>query len=165
MSITFNDIVNASTKLYQERVNIMAQVGLTANVQLLARGGIVSDNNPFPVANYIKTAGGIFIPQKGSDEGEAFMKLMGSNALVGALATVVTAGTRVQLPDIPCQRVIVIAEDDNLGVVYAGGNDVSSSTYGVKLYAEDVFPFDVSNANLIYIDASLDGEGISYVVL
>ena len=49
--------------------------------------------------------------------------------------------------------------------VHAGKNTVSSTVYGVELAAKDSFTFAVKNANEIYIDASVNGEGISYVAI
>ena len=91
--------------------------------------------------------------------------LTGSDGLKGAVATVLAAGTRVQLPNFPCQEVTVIALRANTGFIYAGGNDVSSAVYGVSMTSEQSFTFFVSNANMIYIDASISGEGISYVAV
>ena len=93
------------------------------------------------------------------------VEVSGSILLKGAVATVLAAGTRVQLPDFPCQEVTVIALRANLGYIYAGGNDVSSAVYGVSMTSEQSFTFFVSNANMIYIDASVSGEGISYVAV
>jgi len=92
--------------------------------------------------------------------------IIGSLAnLEGALADVTTAGTRVQLPNIPCREVTVIAKDTNTGVIYVGGSDVASTKYGVKLKADGSFTFPVANVNQIYIDASVSGEGVSYVAI
>ncbi|MCM3763436.1 hypothetical protein [Neobacillus niacini] len=92
-------------------------------------------------------------------------QLTGSNVLQGKLKNVVTAGTRVRLDDIPCREVTVIARKGNTGSIYVGGADVSSSVFGVELAAKDSFTFIVNNANLIYIDASVSGEGVSYVAV
>lgn len=92
-------------------------------------------------------------------------KLTGSNALQGKLKNVTTAGTRVQLDDIPCREVTVIARKGNTGSIYVGGSDVSSTAFGVELTKDQAFTFIVSNANLIYIDASVSGEGVSYVTI
>jgi len=85
--------------------------------------------------------------------------------LEGALADVATVGERVRLPDIPCREITVIAKDTNTGSIYVGGSDVAPTKYGVKLKAEGSFTFPVANANQIYIDSSVSGEGISYVAI
>lgn len=39
----------------------------------------VTPKTPFPSGNYVQTAGGIWVPQKGSDDGAANVQLTGSN--------------------------------------------------------------------------------------
>lgn len=97
--------------------------------------------------------------------GQPNVVLMGSNLIKGALATVTTAGTRVQLPNYVCREVTLIAKNGNTGSVFVGGSDVSSTVYGAELTAKDSLTLAVSNSNLIYIDASVNGEGVSYVAL
>ena len=93
-------------------------------------------------------------------------QLTGSITGKGALATVTTAGTRVQLPSFACRIVTVIAKLNNAGSIYASpDNLVSATNYGVELKAGSSYDFEVANTNQIYIDASVDGEGISYVAL
>ncbi|WP_199614654.1 hypothetical protein [Paenibacillus alkalitolerans] len=97
--------------------------------------------------------------------GVASTKPIGSNALKGAVQNVTTAGTRVQLPSYACREVTLIAKAGNTGRIYVGGNDVSSTVYGADLAAKDSITLAVNNTNLIYIDASVSGEGISYVAI
>ncbi|MFE7082565.1 hypothetical protein [Priestia megaterium] len=89
----------------------------------------------------------------------------GSSSLSGKVKAVTTAGTKAQLDDIPCREVTVIAKKGNTGSIYVGGSDVSSTVFGVELKANEAFTFPVNNANLIYINASVSGEGVSYVAL
>ncbi len=91
--------------------------------------------------------------------------ISGSSINVSNVATVTTAGTRVQLPDIPCREITIIAKRLNTGYIFVGGSNISSTVYGVELAAKESFTFAVANANLIYIDASVSGEGISYVAI
>ena len=95
----------------------------------------------------------------------ATVALSGSASLKGAVATVLAAGTRVQLPNFPCREVTIIARRANTGNIYVGGNDVSSAVYGVNLSAEQSFTFMVNNTSILYIDSSVGGEGISYVAI
>lgn len=89
----------------------------------------------------------------------------GSESIKGAIQTVATAGTKVQLPNYPCRQVTIIAKDTNTGNIYVGGNDVSSTVYGAKLKADGSITLGVANTNLIYIDSSVSGESISYVAI
>jgi hypothetical protein len=91
--------------------------------------------------------------------------IAGSDSLSGKLVTVVTNGNKVQLANIPCREVTVIARKGNTGSIYVGGSDVSRFQFGVELEANESFTFSISNANLIYIDSSISGEGISYVTV
>jgi hypothetical protein len=93
------------------------------------------------------------------------VELTGSDVIQGAVQNVTTAGTRVQLPDIACKEITIIAKRANTGYIYIGGDDVSDAVYGVELESKDSITLAVGNANLIYIDASVSGEGISYVTL
>lgn len=101
----------------------------------------------------------------GNSEWAVRTQLSGSNAIKGAVQNVTTAGTRVQLPAYACREVSIIAKRGNAGSIYVGGSDVSSTVYGVDLKANDSVTLAVSNTNLIYIDASINGEGISYVAI
>jgi len=92
-------------------------------------------------------------------------QLTGSNAVNAAVQNVTTTGTRVQLPNIACREITLIAKRANTGYIYIGGNDVSSAVYGAELEAKDSITIRVENANLLYIDASVSGEGISYVTV
>jgi hypothetical protein len=76
----------------------------------------------------------------------------------------VTAGTRVQMPSTACSRVTIIALDTNTGNVFAGASNVSSTVFGIKASDAGGFTFYVNNANLIWIDSSVSGEGFSYVI-
>lgn len=81
---------------------------------------------------------------------------------------VTTAGTRVQLStlSVPCNKVEIIAETDNTGVIVVGGTTVVAilaTRRGVPLNAGDVHTItDVDNLNKIWIDATVNLEGVSY---
>jgi hypothetical protein len=112
------------------------------------------------------TAANVGIDQ--SDPGvsnKVVAELSGSNLKEANVVNVATAGQRAQLPNIPCREITIIAKCTNTGVIYVGKNTVSSTVYGVELEAKDSFTFVVSNANELWIDASVDGEGISYVAI
>ena len=93
------------------------------------------------------------------------VRLTGSNALTATLQTVTTAGTAVQLPSIVCREVTLIALKGNTGSIYVGESNVSSSTYGAELDAKDSITLPVDNANLVWLNCSVSGEGVSYVAV
>lgn len=92
--------------------------------------------------------------------------VIGSPMLSQGIVNVAVVGTRVPLSlDLPCREVTIIAKRLNGGYIYVGNSLVSSVAYAVELEAKDSITLAVTNANLIYIDASVAGEGISYVAI
>ena len=90
---------------------------------------------------------------------------LGANGVSGGTRTVTTAGTAVQLSvaSVPCKRVFIQALSANTGVIAVGGSGVlAASMNGQYFYATQGDWFEVSNLNLIYIDASVNGEGVGY---
>jgi hypothetical protein len=80
--------------------------------------------------------------------------------------TVTTAGTDVALAaSTACKRVTIQAQTDNTGwiAVGASGVDATESTgTGVLLAAGDVFELDIDNLSDIFIDSTVNGEGVRY---
>jgi hypothetical protein len=93
------------------------------------------------------------------------VQMTSGNTLAGKKKVVTTKGTRVSLDNIPCTEVTVVALKSNQGSIYVGGSDVTATQYGYEMLADQGFTFKVNNANLIYIDASVNGEGVSYIVV
>ena len=79
-----------------------------------------------------------------------------------ARVTVPTAGTRVQLATFSCKAVVVKALPSNTGVIYVGNATVSSAN-GFVLSANESISLDIDNVNHIYIDSSVNGEGVSWM--
>lgn len=132
----------------------------------MAKQNAISDDNGFKtIIGESDTIPGETRRLKVGDDGAAFAKLSGSSALKGAVQNVTTAGTRVQFPSYACREVTVIAKKGNTGNIYVGGSDVSATVYGVTLAANESFTFSIANTNLIYIDAAVSGEGVSYVAI
>lgn len=77
--------------------------------------------------------------------------------------TVTSAGTREQLAvDTPCLKVRITAKITNTGHIYIGGSTVDS-TRGEILFPTQKAEFEVSNLNLLYLDAQNNGEGVTYI--
>lgn len=87
-----------------------------------------------------------------------------SGTLGSGQKTVTTAGSRTQLTAAVSNSVTIKALVGNSGTIYVGGSNVSSSN-GFALAAGDTVSFDVSNVGLVYIDSSVNGEGISYIYI
>lgn len=92
------------------------------------------------------------------------VRTQGSTAITTNVLSVTTVGTRVQLPSVTCRRVTIIARKANTGIIYVGSSTVTSAIYGIALDPKDRIEIEVSNSNLVYIDASVAGEGISYII-
>jgi len=93
------------------------------------------------------------------------VRVNGASALYQGIVNVTTAGTRVQFGSQACQEVTIIAKRGNTGYIYVGNASVSSSDYGVELAAKDSITLPVNNLNLVWIDSSVNGEGVSYVAV
>lgn len=76
---------------------------------------------------------------------------------------VTTAGTRVALQSATTNGGIVIkALKTNTGTIYVGGSTVSSAN-GFQLAAGDTVAFAINDASNVSIDASVNGEGVSWL--
>jgi len=82
--------------------------------------------------------------------------------LASAKKTVTTAGTQVQLGTNTCKSVSVKALASNTGVIYVGKSDVSS-TDGYELATGESVDIAIDNTNRIWIDSSVNGEGVKYL--
>lgn len=89
-------------------------------------------------------------------------------ALITGQKNVTTAGTAVQLPDIKIPdgfKVIIMAKPENTGYIYLGNSAVSAEDLGSRfsrLEAGDSIALQITTLKLVWIDASVSGEGISY---
>jgi hypothetical protein len=83
---------------------------------------------------------------------------------VSGKKTVTTAGTAVHLDDVDCKSVSIKALASNTGTIYVGGSDVDS-TNGLELAAGESIDVAIDNVSRFYIDASVDGEGVSWLAV
>ena len=84
--------------------------------------------------------------------------------LIHGVKTVTTAGTEVALTTSKNLKsgVTVKALQSNTGIIYVGLNPVTSLT-GFQLTASESVFIEIHNSSLIYIDSSVNGEGVSYI--
>lgn len=96
--------------------------------------------------------------------GAVAVTIVGNSTLGNGSKTVTTAGTRVQLSDIsiPCKKVTIQGLVANTNAIYVGDSSVSSSN-GYVLYATQSFTITPNNLNLVYLDAAVSGEGVTYL--
>ena len=90
-----------------------------------------------------------------------------STGVVGRKA-VTTAGTPVQMTTNASKLstgVFVRALAANTGKIYVGfANTVSSST-GFELSAGETLPLEINHADGVWIDASVNGEGVCFLLV
>jgi hypothetical protein len=79
----------------------------------------------------------------------------------GQLA-VPTAGLGVQLPSKACKAVSIAARGTNTGNIYLG-DYTADSTHGRILGPGDAVDLAIDNLSRLYINASVNGDGISYL--
>ena len=79
---------------------------------------------------------------------------------------VTTAGTAEPLSStsIPCRAIAIKAKSTNTGNIYVGDSSVSSST-GFILRGSESITLDIDDVSKVYIDADVDGEGVSFIYL
>lgn len=83
--------------------------------------------------------------------------------LISFITAVTTAGTRVQLANHAAQGIVLEAPSTNTGKIYVGSTTVSSAVFGAELQAGQSVGVAVNNTNLIYIDASVNGDKCSVI--
>lgn len=92
-------------------------------------------------------------------------KIVGTPAaILSGKTTVTTAGTRVQLASNACKSIVIKALAANTGIIYIGNVTVAAAN-GYELAAGDSISCDCSNLDLIYIDSSVNGEGVSWFLV
>ncbi len=76
---------------------------------------------------------------------------------------VTTAGTRVVLASsTTCKSVTIKAKAANTGIIYVGSSTVSSAN-GFALLAGETVTLDIANLTTVNLDASVSGEGVTYL--
>lgn len=107
--------------------------------------------------------------------GATAISFKGSSGITGGNLTIATAGTRQQLPNIPCRAVIIQADEGNsllnastsVAVVVGDSSVVaaSGSRKGYAIYATQSETFNVANANMLYVDTTDNNAKLSYIIL
>jgi len=78
--------------------------------------------------------------------------------------TVTTAGTAVQLQTSANLSLTIKALAGNTGLIYVGDSTVDSSN-GFELSAGDSVSLAISQNNVIWLDCSVNGEGVSVIAV
>ena len=64
---------------------------------------------------------------------------------------------------ISCKHIDIMPAIGNTGIIYVGGNGVTTST-GIALYAGDVYSLDIDDVNNIFVLATQDGENVQFTI-
>jgi hypothetical protein len=84
--------------------------------------------------------------------------------VINGKTTVTTAGTNVQLTTNSCKSIVIKALVANTGSIFVGNATVSSAN-GFVLASGDTVALDINNTNVVYIDSSVNGEGVSFLAI
>lgn len=83
--------------------------------------------------------------------------------------TCATAGTREQFSSQACKYVILVGEENNTDIVVIGGSTVvaaasggGTTRQGIPLAPLQSIRLEISNLNLLYIDAVTSTDGVTY---
>lgn len=93
-----------------------------------------------------------------------------STTLDNGRKTVAVAGTAERLTgtSTPCKEVIITAETDNTGIIVVGSATVVAALatrQGTPLNAGDSIVMTISNANQVYLDTTVNTDGVTYQVI
>ncbi len=89
----------------------------------------------------------------------------GITAISHGVKVVSTAGSHESLGTGAIRKIDIQAQTDNTGLIAVGGSGVDATEAtgsGIILRAGDTYSFEVDNLNDIYIDSTVDGEGVRY---
>lgn len=91
-----------------------------------------------------------------------------STTVADGRQTVTTAGTRVQLSTSKARvgSVAITAETDNTGIIVVGAVTVVAAVgtrRGIPLAAGQTISLDIDQLSDIYIDATVDTEGVTFI--
>lgn len=82
---------------------------------------------------------------------------------------VTTAGTAVTLgSSTSCKAITITARLSNTGIISVGGSTVvaaSGSRRGTPLGAGDSITLEINDISLVYIDATVSGEGVTFTYI
>jgi hypothetical protein len=90
----------------------------------------------------------------------------GITGIAHGVKTVTTAGTDEALAgSTSCKKVTIQAQTDNTGLIAVGGSGVDATVAtgtGVVLNPGDSFELEIDDLADVYVDATVDGEGVRY---
>ena len=92
------------------------------------------------------------------------LKIAGSS--VDGRKTVTASGTAEALGTGPCLWLIIIAETNNTAIIAVGASTVvaaEATRRGIPLNAGDSTTLTVDNLSKVYLDTTVNGDGVTFV--
>lgn len=110
-------------------------------------------------------------PAVAASGGPTHVGIRGATSITDGTVSVPTAGTRVQMPNVPCSRVFIQSHPANgeLGAgatIVIGGPEVladANTRRGLALFSTQWQEFQVDNLRRLYIDSTENGGKINYI--
>jgi len=127
---------------------------------------VPTNNNQNPVHGFVyDETTNTWYAQAGTATGALSVTVDSPDTLGNGQKTVTHAGTAEVLgASTAIQSIVIQALGANTGFIYVGDSGVDS-TNGYVLRRNASVAFDIDNLDDIYIDASVNGEGVSYLTV
>lgn len=129
-------------------------------------GNFWQDTQPVSIASMPTTpVTGTFYPDTQPISGTVSTDLNPASSVLSGQKDVETAGTELVIAESAAiLSVTVKAKHTNTGYIYVGPSGVSSTT-GYILSKDEAVTVDADNLADVYVDCSVNGEGISYIAV
>jgi anti-sigma factor RsiW len=90
--------------------------------------------------------------------------------IISGRKTIATAGVRETLvaSSTPAKQIVITALNSNTGEIWVGDNTVSGdagSQKGNPLFAGESIVLEINDAQKVYLDATVNGEGVTFNIL
>jgi anti-sigma factor RsiW len=90
--------------------------------------------------------------------------------IISGRKTIATAGVRETLvaSSTPAKQIVITALNSNTGEIWVGDNTVSGgdgSQKGNPLFAGESVVLEIDDAQKVYLDATVNGEGVTFNIL
>lgn len=124
--------------------------------------------DPTASASLVAVLKGIIKQLQGGGSVYNLVQEQGKSAIYPQNVTVTVAGTPVQFAARACTQIVIIPYKTNTGTILIGSSTVdalSSPQVGLPLEVGGSMTFTITNANLLYVDAEVSGEGCHVIAL
>ena len=157
---TTSSLTSAAYKINQAKTDTSVTLS-TGDVEI----GAVEIKNATDDTRATVGANGLYVDVRAMPAGG--LTTYSAQTTIGhGVKTVTTAGTDEALAaSTACKRVIIQAQTDNTGKIAVGASGVDATIAtgtGVLLEPGDAIELDTANLATVYIDSTVNGEGVRY---